>query len=392
MARFRVELFEAIRRNRRIEKLSIRELGDKHSVHRCTVRQALASAMPPPRKASARRSRPAMDPWVEVIDSWLLGDREVPRKQRHIPTAGVAAAGRRARRERGGHVRLSVSRAEPAGHLAVGGGQADRPADVVVVHLHRAPRGARSSSTRSPAATSSFSSVSDATLRPGTGGGGGTGRSHPRHRPSRGRLPYRDAEEPVETVKTAHRDESFGLDPVPPVQHPDHRRLEVVVTDPALHRAEVLERKRVTFQERLLRLGGEQDWKDLPECDNPIEHPHLDPGAGDGGLELTEVALGLRSRRMRLRHATRTRSEPPRSAAARCNAILSPRNRGPVQSAPPPHWHRRTRASPLRTSSQPRRSRGMITTPTCPGNPVRLPLVSSKLDFRVPHLVVLGAS
>jgi hypothetical protein len=24
-----------------------------------------------------------MDPWAEVIDSWLLGDREVPRKQRH---------------------------------------------------------------------------------------------------------------------------------------------------------------------------------------------------------------------------------------------------------------------------------------------------------------------
>lgn len=83
MARSRVELFEAIRRDRRIEELSIRELADRHGVHRRTVRQALASAMPPPRKAYARRSRPAMDPWVEVIDSWLLGDREVPRKQRH---------------------------------------------------------------------------------------------------------------------------------------------------------------------------------------------------------------------------------------------------------------------------------------------------------------------
>ena len=79
----RVELFEQIRRDRRVEKLSIRELAERHRVHRRTVRQALASAMPPPRKAYARRSRPAMDPWVEVIDSWLLGDREVPRKQRH---------------------------------------------------------------------------------------------------------------------------------------------------------------------------------------------------------------------------------------------------------------------------------------------------------------------
>ncbi|MEO9220347.1 MAG: IS21 family transposase [Mycobacteriaceae bacterium] len=83
MARSRVELFEQIRRDRRVEKLSIRELAERHRVHRRTVRQALASAMPPPRKVYARRSRPAMDPWVEVIDSWLLGDRDVPCKQRH---------------------------------------------------------------------------------------------------------------------------------------------------------------------------------------------------------------------------------------------------------------------------------------------------------------------
>jgi len=83
MARSRVELFEQIRRDRRVEKLSIRELAERHGVHRRTVRQALASALPPPRKAYARRSRPAIDPYVEVIDSWLLADREVPRKQRH---------------------------------------------------------------------------------------------------------------------------------------------------------------------------------------------------------------------------------------------------------------------------------------------------------------------
>jgi hypothetical protein len=83
MARSRVDLFEQIRRDRRVEKLSIRELAERYRVHRRTVRQALASAMPQPRKAYARRTRPAMDPWVEVIDSWLLGDRDVPRKQRH---------------------------------------------------------------------------------------------------------------------------------------------------------------------------------------------------------------------------------------------------------------------------------------------------------------------
>src|SRR6266540_1443248 len=51
MARSRVELFEQIRRDRRVEELSIRELADRHRVHRRTVRQALASAAPPPRKA-----------------------------------------------------------------------------------------------------------------------------------------------------------------------------------------------------------------------------------------------------------------------------------------------------------------------------------------------------
>jgi transposase len=83
MARSKVELFEQIRRDRRIEGLSIRELAERHRVHRRTVRQALASAFPPPRKAYPRRARPAIDPYVEVIDAWLLADRDVPRKQRH---------------------------------------------------------------------------------------------------------------------------------------------------------------------------------------------------------------------------------------------------------------------------------------------------------------------
>ncbi len=83
MARSRVELFEQIRRDRRLEGLSIRELAERHGVHRRTVRQALASAVPPPRKAYPGRPRPAIDPYLEVVDSWLLADREVPAKQRH---------------------------------------------------------------------------------------------------------------------------------------------------------------------------------------------------------------------------------------------------------------------------------------------------------------------
>jgi len=79
----RVELFEAIRRDRRVEGLSIRELADRHEVHRRTVRQALDAALPPLRKAYPARRCPAIDPWAVVIDGWLVADQDVPRKQRH---------------------------------------------------------------------------------------------------------------------------------------------------------------------------------------------------------------------------------------------------------------------------------------------------------------------
>jgi len=83
MARSRVELFEQIRRDWRAGGSSIRELAVRHHVHRRTVRQAVASAVPPPRKAYQQRPRPALDPYVQVIDGWLVADRDVPRKQRH---------------------------------------------------------------------------------------------------------------------------------------------------------------------------------------------------------------------------------------------------------------------------------------------------------------------
>ncbi len=81
--RSRVELFEQIRRDRRFEELSIRELAERHGVHRRTVRQALASAVPPPRKTYPARPRPAIDPWAAVIDGWLMDDQSAPPKQRH---------------------------------------------------------------------------------------------------------------------------------------------------------------------------------------------------------------------------------------------------------------------------------------------------------------------
>jgi transposase len=77
-----VELFERIRRDKREEHLSVRALARRHRVHRRTVRQALASAMPSPRRVPPRAA-PVMGAWVPTIRAWLEADREAPRKQRH---------------------------------------------------------------------------------------------------------------------------------------------------------------------------------------------------------------------------------------------------------------------------------------------------------------------
>jgi transposase len=83
VARSRVELFEQIRKDRRVEGTSIRELAGHHHVHRRTVRQALESAVPPPRKPCRQRPRPAMDDYATIVDGWPLVDQQVPPKQRH---------------------------------------------------------------------------------------------------------------------------------------------------------------------------------------------------------------------------------------------------------------------------------------------------------------------
>lgn len=82
MRRSKVELFAAIRRDSRVEGLSVRSLARKHGVHRRTVREALSSAWPAPRKRPPpRRSR--LDPFKPAIDAILRADLDAPRKQRH---------------------------------------------------------------------------------------------------------------------------------------------------------------------------------------------------------------------------------------------------------------------------------------------------------------------
>ena len=77
-----MELFESIRRQHRDEGLSIRELAQRHHVHRRTVRQALINAVPPQRKAP-ERAAPALGAHEATVRAWLEADLEVPRKQRH---------------------------------------------------------------------------------------------------------------------------------------------------------------------------------------------------------------------------------------------------------------------------------------------------------------------
>ncbi|HYY41484.1 MAG TPA: IS21 family transposase, partial [Pyrinomonadaceae bacterium] len=78
-----MQLFEQIRRDRECEGLSLRALAERHGVHRRVVRQALASPLPPAKRAPAHRPAPKLGPYRALIDAWLAADRDAPRKQRH---------------------------------------------------------------------------------------------------------------------------------------------------------------------------------------------------------------------------------------------------------------------------------------------------------------------
>ncbi|RPK53950.1 Integrase core domain protein [Streptomyces sp. ADI95-17] len=80
----KVELYAAIRRDHR-GGMSMRELERKHGVTWRTVRKALDSSWPEPRKKLPPRAT-TLDPYKAVIDEILRADLDAPRKQRHTVT------------------------------------------------------------------------------------------------------------------------------------------------------------------------------------------------------------------------------------------------------------------------------------------------------------------
>jgi len=60
-----------------------REAAKHFNISRDTVRKMLSYSEPPGYRRTAAVRRPKLEAFVPIIDAWLDGDRQVPRKQRH---------------------------------------------------------------------------------------------------------------------------------------------------------------------------------------------------------------------------------------------------------------------------------------------------------------------
>ncbi|HEY8488265.1 MAG TPA: IS21 family transposase, partial [Thermaerobacter sp.] len=74
---------EFIRKRHFVDGWSIRKISRQLGLARQTVRKALASAEPPRYRLKSPRPSPVLDPYRDVILTWLEQDATAPRKQRH---------------------------------------------------------------------------------------------------------------------------------------------------------------------------------------------------------------------------------------------------------------------------------------------------------------------
>lgn len=74
---------EFIRKKHFVEGWSIRRLSRQLEISRQAVRKAVASSAAPRYEMREPRPSPVMDPYRELILSWLAADQRAPRKQRH---------------------------------------------------------------------------------------------------------------------------------------------------------------------------------------------------------------------------------------------------------------------------------------------------------------------
>ncbi len=139
-----VEVIKKLRERGR----SIREISRVTGWSRQTVRKALeAPAVPPVYMQTRPRPSPVMDPYIQVVKSWLAADESAPRKQRHTAkriydrlvdeygfTGAEVTVRQAVARLRGRHVEAFVPLEAPWGRIM----QADFGGAVVMIDDQRA--------------------------------------------------------------------------------------------------------------------------------------------------------------------------------------------------------------------------------------------------------------
>lgn len=78
--------YERIRRRVRIEGKTQRQAADELGHSRNTISKALTHSSPPGYRRKNPPPRPALDPFLALIDAWVKADRSQSRKQRHTGT------------------------------------------------------------------------------------------------------------------------------------------------------------------------------------------------------------------------------------------------------------------------------------------------------------------